>query len=177
MHVFHHLACGQRVPSGPRSSLLSAVASVGLLVISALMLCPPSSAQGEPPPPPPGTTCDIATNAMNFSIYDPSLPYDNSAVGTIGISCNLPLFLQISLITNDSCTQRYLRSGVNRLAYNLYQDSGHNIVWGSLNPICGQVLTTTAIFQSQFSVYGVIPRMQSVRAGTYSDVVTIQVNF
>jgi spore coat protein U-like protein len=144
--------------------------------MAALMLSGPARAQLEPRPHP-GTTCDISSNAMSFSIYDPSLPYDNSAVGTIGISCNLPLFLQISLITNDPCNQRYLRSGVNRLAYNIYQDSGHNIVWGSLNPICGQVLTTAAIFQAQFSVYGSIPRMQSVRAGTYSDVVTIQVNF
>jgi spore coat protein U-like protein len=114
---------------------------------------------------------------MNFSIYDPSLPYDDSAVGTISVACSLPLLLQISLITNDTCNQRYLRSGASRLAYNLYQDSGHNIVWGSLNPICGQVLSTAAVFQSQFSVYGNIPRLQSVGAGTYSDSVTIQVNF
>jgi spore coat protein U-like protein len=114
---------------------------------------------------------------MSFSNYDPSLPYDDSAVGTIGISCSAPLALQISLISNDSCAQRYLRSGSNRLAYNLYQDRGYLIVWGSQNPVCGQVLTTAAILHSQFSVYGLIPRMQSARAGTYSDTVTIQVNF
>ncbi|MGA7570901.1 MAG: spore coat U domain-containing protein [Candidatus Aquilonibacter sp.] len=126
---------------------------------------------------PPGATCSITANPMSFSIYDPTLPYDDSAVGTVGILCNVPLVLQISLITNDSCNQRYLRSGANRLAYNLYQDSGHNIVWGSLNPICGQVRYTAAVFQAQFPIYGNIPRLQSVGAGTYSDIVTIQVNF
>jgi spore coat protein U-like protein len=155
---------------------LSAAVAVSLFVLAALLLRCTARAQPEAPPPP-GTTCAINANTMNFAIYDPSLPYDTSAVGTIGITCSLPLFLEISLITNDSCNQRYLRSGVNRLAYNLYQDSGHSIVWGSLNPICGQPLNTGTIFQSQVSIYGLIPRMQSVRAGTYSDAVTIQVNF
>jgi spore coat protein U-like protein len=126
---------------------------------------------------PPGNTCDITTNPMTFPAYDPSMPYDTSAVGTINITCNLPQRLVISLITNDACTQRYLRFGLNRLAYNLYQNAGYSIVWGSLNPVCGQVLTTTVVFRDQFSVYGVLPRAQNVRAGTYSDVVTIQVNF
>ena len=114
---------------------------------------------------------------MTFPAYDPSVPYDTSAVGTINIACNLPQRLVISLITNDACTQRYLRFGLNRLAYNLYQDAGYSIVWGSQNPICGQVLTTTVVFRGQFSVYGVLKRAQNVRAGTYSDVVTIQANF
>ena len=121
--------------------------------------------------------CDITANPMNFSSYDPGAPYDTSAVGTITITCNAPELLAISLITTDACSQRFLRFGLNRLAYNLYQDSGHSIVWGSMNPICGHDLTTTVILRSQFSVYGLIPRAQNVRAGTYSDVVTIQVNF
>lgn len=141
-------------------------------MISAVTLTGTAHAQG-----PPGNTCDISTNPMSFSAYDPSVPYDASAVGTISIACNLPQRLTISLITSDACSRRYLRFGLNLLAYNLYQDSGHSIVWGSLNPICGQVLTTTVVFRDQFSVYGVIPRAQNVRAGTYSDVVTIQVNF
>jgi len=125
----------------------------------------------------PETTCDVTANPMNFSAYDPSVPYDASAVGTISVACSSPEILVISLITSDTCARRYLRFGLNRLAYNLYQDSGHSIVWGSLNPICGQELTTALLSRSQFSVYGLIPRAQNVLAGTYSDAVTIQVNF
>ncbi|MGC2128785.1 MAG: spore coat U domain-containing protein [Candidatus Aquilonibacter sp.] len=125
----------------------------------------------------PGSACDITANPMKFPAYDPSVPYDTSAVGTISVTCNSPLLLQISLITTDACTRRNLRFGLNRLVYNLYQDSGHSIVWGSLNPICGRVLTDTVILRSQFSVYGLLPREQNVVAGTYSDVVTIEANF
>lgn len=124
-----------------------------------------------------GSGCHVAADPMKFSAYDPSAPYDASAVGTIAVACNTPQLMVISLITNDACTRRYLRTGLSRLAYNLYQDSGHSIVWGSLNPICGQVLTSAVILRSQFSIYGLIPREQNVRSGTYSDVVTIQANF
>jgi spore coat protein U-like protein len=135
------------------------------------------TARAQAPAPPPGSACDITANPMNFPAYDPSVPYDTSAVGTISITCSSPLLLEISLITNDACTRRYLRFGSNRLAYNLYQDAGGSIVWGSMNPICGQELTATVTFRSQFSVYGLIPRAQNVPPGTYSDFVTIQVNF
>jgi spore coat protein U-like protein len=145
--------------------------------MAALMLCVTARAQQEPLLSGSAAACDITVNAMSFWIYDPSLPYDDSAVGTIVISCKGPHALQISLITNDRCTQRYLRSGSNRLAYNLYQDPGHQIVWGSENPICGQTATTDKTREAQFSIYGNIPRQQSVGTGTYSDVVTIQVNF
>ncbi len=130
-----------------------------------------------PPLSGPADACAITANAMNFAIYDPSLPYDDSAVGTIGITCNGPHALQISLITNDRCTLRYLRSGNNRLAYNLYQDPGHQIVWGSLNPICGLTAVTDKTREAQFPIYGNIPRLQAVNAGSYSDLVTIQVDF
>lgn len=172
MHVFDHVAGERRIPSGSRNGVLCAVVAVGFLMMAGLTLGGTARAQG-----PPGNTCDITANPMHFPAYDPSVPYDTSAVGTISITCNLPQRLVISLITNDACTRRYLRFGLNRLAYNLYQDAGYSIVWGSLNPICGQVLTTTVVFRDQFSVYGAIPRVQNVLAGTYSDVVTIQVNF
>ena len=138
---------------------------------------PATSRAQEPEHEPAGAACDITANPMHFPAYDPSVPYDTSAVGTITITCNTPQLLLIPLITNDACSRRYMRFGANRLAYNLYQDPGYSIVWGSLNPICGQALTSTVILRSQFSVYGVIPRTQNVVAGTYSDVVTIQVNF
>ena len=129
------------------------------------------------PQPLPGNTCDIATNPMRFPNYDPSVPYDTSAVDTFSVYCNAPHVLVISLITNDRCTQRYLRRGLDRLAYNLYQDAGNSIVWGSLNPICGRVATDSIFRRTDFSVYGVLPHEQNVRAGTYSDVVTIEANF
>lgn len=134
-------------------------------------------ARSEAPPASLLAACDITANTMSFSIYDPSAPYDDSAVGTILITCNGPHPLQVSLITNDPCTQRYLRSAANRLAYNLYQDPGHQIVWGSANPICGRTAVTDKTRLAQFSIYGNIPRLQNVRAGAYSDAVTIQVDF
>jgi spore coat protein U domain-containing protein, fimbrial subunit CupE1/2/3/6 len=129
------------------------------------------------PLPQPGNTCDIATSPMRFPDYDPSVPYDTSAVDTFSVYCNAPHVLVISLITNDNCNRRYLRRALDRLAYNLYQDAGNSIIWGSLNPICGRVVTAAIFARMEFSVYGVLPREQNVRAGTYSDVVTIEANF
>ncbi|MGB6986183.1 MAG: spore coat protein U domain-containing protein [Candidatus Aquilonibacter sp.] len=129
------------------------------------------------PQPLPGNTCDIAVSPMRFPNYDPSVPYDTSAVDTFSIFCNAPHVLVISLITNDRCMQRYLRRALDRLAYNLYQDAGNSIVWGSLNPICGRVETDSILRRTDFSVYGLLPREQNVRAGTYTDVVTIEADF
>ena len=121
--------------------------------------------------------CEISTSPMSFPNYDPSVPYDTTAVNTFSIYCNNARLLVISLITNDNCNRRYLRRGLDRLAYNLYQDAGNSIVWGSNNPICGRVVTQAVIARMDFTVYGVLPREQNVRAGTYSDVVTIQADF
>ncbi len=115
---------------------------------------------------------------MRFPDYDPSAPYDTTAVDTFSIYCNNSRLLVISMITqNDTCNRRYLRRGLDRLAYNLYQDAGNSIVWGSLNPICGRVLTQAVIARADFTVYGLLPREQNVRAGTYSDSVTIEADF
>lgn len=114
---------------------------------------------------------------MNFGVYDPSAPYDHTVASSIVVRCNKERKLEVGLITNDSCTQRYLRSVQNRLAYNLYQDAGHSIVWGSKNPRCGETETTEKIVETQFTIYGAIPRLQTVQSGTYSDLVTVQVDF
>jgi len=115
---------------------------------------------------------------MHFGLYDPSAPYDASAVGSIVVTCNKERKLEVGLITSDSCTQRYLRSAQgDRLGYNLYQDAGHSIVWGSKNPRCGETETTDKIVETQFTIYARIPRLQTVPSGTYSDAVTVQVDF
>ncbi|MBV8246158.1 MAG: spore coat protein U domain-containing protein [Candidatus Eremiobacteraeota bacterium] len=123
--------------------------------------------------------CDVSVTTLNFPAYDPSAPFDDTGVSTISIDCNKERKLEIGLYTSDQCTQRYLRGPQNtRMNYQLYQDAGYQIVWGTKKPKCGDVVDIdekmTAV---RVTVYGRVPRQQTVVAGTYTDTVTVEVDF
>ena len=121
--------------------------------------------------------CEVLAQPLRFGSYDPSAPYDTTASSTIDVQCTKARKLEVGLITNDPCTRRYMRSGLQTLAYNMYLDSGLQIVWGSKNPRCGETAQTDSGFTFNFTVYASIPRLQTVEAGTYVDTVTVNVDF
>jgi spore coat protein U-like protein len=99
--------------------------------------------------------CTISAGTLNFGTYDTLAASPDDDTGTVTITCT---------------------SGTNFLNYEIYQDAGRTIVWGSV--ASGQHQNTTGTGAAQnFTAYGRIPALQNVPAGSYTDTVTATVNF
>lgn len=77
-----------------------------------------------------------------------------------------------------TCTRAMADGSGDYLSYDLYTDSGHTVVWNTTNsgghtyqPTFDTSTTATA------TVYGEIPAGTQVPAGSYSDSVTMTINF
>ena len=129
-------------------------------------------------------TCTFGSvTGVNFGSYDVFSASPTTSTGTISYSCKKvggPQVMVMSLSTGSSGTfaNRTLRSGVNILNYNLYPTAANSQVWGdgtgttyqySIDPVDNLVDTIT--------VYGTIPAGQDVGVGSYTDTITVTMNF
>jgi spore coat protein U-like protein len=126
--------------------------------------------------------CSISSTAVVFGTYNvfSSAPVDST--GTIVYKCNGGVrALLITMTKGQSSTfiPRALVKSKETLAYNLFRDAARTTVWGDfsggtsayidVNPPNNQWVSLT--------VYGRISPGQDVSAGSYSDSVTVVVNF
>lgn len=125
---------------------------------------------------------------LSFGTYVPTASSPLDGTGTFSYDCLAVLgggALTISLSAGEwgTLSQRRMASGSYRMNYQLYLDAGRNQVWGdgtngtvvygpvSLPVVLGHVGETRI-------VYGRIPAGQTgVGVGTYTDNVTITINF
>jgi spore coat protein U-like protein len=129
-----------------------------------------------------GASCSVSTTPVVFGAYNvfSSAPADSTGSVTYGCNGNLDIVL-ISMTKGRSTTfqPRQLGRGTDRLAYNLFRDAARTVVWGDftggtwayldIDPAKKQPTTVT--------VYGRIPPGQDVSAGSYTDTVTVVINF
>jgi spore coat protein U-like protein len=150
-----------------------AICGVSLLLASGIACAAPS--------------CTITSTAITFGTYDPLSATALASTGTLGFKCTSGVLgggdnFTISLATGSSgtYTTRTLKSGTNTLNYNLYTTVSDTTVWG--NGTAGTA-TVTAHYPSNnappvnVTVYALIPAMQNVIAGSYTDSITATVTF
>jgi spore coat protein U-like protein len=125
--------------------------------------------------------CSLSTTSIVFGTYNvfSSGPVDST--GTVTYSCNGNTNVLITMTRGQSMTflPRELGKGTERLAYNLFRDAARTTVWGdftggtsayvSMSPAKKEDITVT--------VYGRIPPGQDISAGSYTDSVTVVMNF
>lgn len=128
-------------------------------------------------------TCSfVSISGVNFGAYDVFSGTPTKATGTITYQCKKVGGVQLmtmSLSTGSGTfTNRTLRSGSNVLNYNLYPDATNSQVWGDgtggtylyqIDPVDQRVYTLT--------IYGTITAGQDVGVGSYSDTITVTMNF
>jgi spore coat protein U-like protein len=137
-------------------------------------------------------TCILAGGGVSFGVYDPIAALPTDGAGTVSLQCNwvgsggaehVNYVVTLSTGASGTYAARTLVSGANTLTYNLYIDTARAQVWGdgsastriwsgSMNLNNGhpvQIVTATD--------YGRIPAGQDAAAGTYSDTITVTVNF
>lgn len=130
-------------------------------------------------------TCGVSANSVAFGAYNPFdlLPHD--AAGNIQVSCNdvlvaLSYTLRLSAGGSGSYAPRRMSGGAYTLDYNLYTDPAHATVWGDGSASTATVTGAFAVTVSgsaNHAVYGRVPAGQNAGAGSYSDTVTVTVEY
>jgi len=134
------------------------------------------------------TTCAFSsTPGMSFGAYDDSSAATTDAATSIVVICSrnggptpTAVVLQVGPSANSGLiATRTMRSGANSMNYNLYRDSGRSQVWGQTSGVdTGSISLTVpnnGSANGTLVIYGRIPALQNVPAGTYSDSVQITV--
>jgi spore coat protein U domain-containing protein, fimbrial subunit CupE1/2/3/6 len=128
------------------------------------------------------SACQVATAALAFGGYDPvqvnaAVPLDGTGSSTLTCTKGSVPVIAINTGVNASGTQRRVKSPANIFAnYDVYQDSGRTVVWGS-----GASAYTAPAAPSKaarvFTVYGRVTAGQDVPAASYTDTLTVTVNY
>jgi spore coat protein U-like protein len=126
-----------------------------------------------------GAGCTIVSaGSMGFGTYDVFETGPLDTTGSISYSCSQPVVdpvIRISTGMSGTFAQRTLSNGSSSLGYNLYRDAARTQVWSDgpggthATPADNQTVTVT--------IFGRIPPRQNVAAGSYSDSVTVTLDF
>jgi spore coat protein U domain-containing protein, fimbrial subunit CupE1/2/3/6 len=74
-----------------------------------------------------------------------------------------------------SIAVRKMTSGSNTVNYSLYSDTGRSVVWG--NTSSNMVGATGNGASQTYTVYGRVPSQTTPAAGSYTDTITVTVNY
>jgi spore coat protein U-like protein len=123
-----------------------------------------------------------STVGVSFGAYRYFSSTPTDSTGSITYTCLLPLIpitIDLSKGSAPTYVPRQMRKGTDTLDYNLYLDASRVSIWGDgtggssrygpISPPFGAPVTVT--------IYGRIPASQNVRIGSYTDTVTVTINF
>ena len=131
--------------------------------------------------------CVVSAGAMNFGTYDATAAL--AATSQIDVRCTNGATYQVALSAgNGTYGTRLLKgNGTNTMAYNLYSSdpsAGSASVWGDGSTSTATVSGTGKGMASAnavpHTVYGQLPNItanQNAPTGTYTDTITVSVNY
>lgn len=123
--------------------------------------------------------CEVSASDLSFGNYDPTSLLNTDATTTITVTCTLlaPYSIRLNdgLNGGGDVANRAMSDGTNTLSYNLYTDALRTTVWGNDAgtdiDLIGTGLAVPTI------VYGRIPAQQGVAAASFTDTITVTVDF
>lgn len=128
------------------------------------------------------TSCSFgAVSAVSFGAYDvfSSMP-NNNGVGSMSIDCkgagNDTFEVTLSAGQSQNYAARLMKSGSNKLNYNLYTGADRSVVWGDGSG-GSQVMRMVKNKPVTLTVFGQIPAGQDAAVGMYTDTIVVMVNF
>jgi len=133
-------------------------------------------------------SCSVSATALSFGAYDPTSATARDSTGTVTVTCTATLLglsaswdILLSTGNSGSFAPRRMFSGGNSLQYNLYINAGRTQVWGDATG--GTAKESDSQFlvigtsQYSYTTYGRIPALQDLAPGTYTDSITVTVNY
>lgn len=135
--------------------------------------------------------CTGSSTSMSLGTYFGDTAAPSDAIGTFALSCtraggpqNITVTMAIGPSANNgSIANRVLvsPSWADPLQYNLYRDAARQGVWGETAGVdtmsVGLSIPNNATRAATFTIYGRIPGLQNVHAGTYGDTLTVTINY
>jgi spore coat protein U-like protein len=126
--------------------------------------------------------CSISTTPVSFGAYSTMDSTPLASTGTITYSCAQSAQAKTVLIWIDkgqhapSNNPRQMASGADRLDYNLYLDGSHTAIWGDPNPNQYAFAPANGV-SYDVTVYGLVPALQDLPTGTYTDTLVVTLNW
>jgi spore coat protein U-like protein len=125
--------------------------------------------------------CAVSAGDLAFGDYSASSGTATTASSTLQVTCTADLAYTIALdggTTAGAVAARAMSDGASHtLSYGLYTGSSYSTVWGDGTGGTATVAGTGSGSAQPVTVYGRIPAAQFVPAGSYSDLVTVTVNY
>lgn len=132
--------------------------------------------------------CDVTATGLNFPTYNIFNSSSTTATGTIVVTCTIPpqnpaaaLSVTISLSPGSSMNfsqRKMTNASGDNLYYNLYTDPSYVTVFGDGN---GSSRTLTGFVDKSMpwnlSYFARIPPNQDAVAGSYTDTITVTINW
>lgn len=137
--------------------------------------------------------CNVSSTGAGFGDYDPLATSADDSTASVSVTCTRVIFQDpfsvsytLSLSRGSGSTTfapRRLRSGPNRLNYNLFRDAARAQVWGDATGSTFVVSGTASFnwFQTTqtntHTAYGRLPAQQDVVPGAYSDTIVVTITY
>jgi len=126
--------------------------------------------------------CTVSVADLNFGAYASNSKTPVQGQTTIQLRCGAGAVAELSLDagTGPGATTSNRRleqdSGKSRLDYDLFQDPGRTVHWGNRSGVDTLEVVATGA-QQTVPIYGQIPAGQRAPDGTYSDTITLRVQY
>jgi spore coat protein U-like protein len=123
-------------------------------------------------------SCTAGATGVSFGTYNLLSPTPLTSTGTITVTCTkgYPVTVMLSPGKSGTYSPRSLGTG---FSYNLYQDAAHSEIWGDGTGVSTYYTGKTTHGQPTITltVYGEIPALQNPAPGSYTDTITVTVNY
>jgi spore coat protein U-like protein len=124
--------------------------------------------------------CSVSASSVSFGTYNVFATSPTDSVGELTVFCFLDSNISVTISKGNAGTfaPRQMQDAAERLSYNLFRDAARTVVWGDgSSGTSSYVIPVAILTKIPLSVYGRIPPGQDVRTGSYTDSVTVVVNF
>ncbi len=125
--------------------------------------------------------CVVSATNLAFGTYDPTSATPADATSAVTVTCtpgtSFTVGLNAGTTAGATVTTRKMASGAERLNYALYSDVARTTNWGNTPGSDTPAAVTASVTPSVLTVYGRVAAQQAVAVGSYTDTVTITVNY
>ena len=122
--------------------------------------------------------CTLSVTGLNFGSYDVFSNAVLDSTGNIDVNCPSGVGYSMALSAGGGThAQRVMNSGGHSLNYNLYTAANRAVIWGDATSGTVTVNGTGIGVNVNHAVYGRIPALQNVHAGSYSDIIIVELTF
>jgi spore coat protein U-like protein len=127
----------------------------------------------------------VSATGIAFGAYDPLDTRSTVQAGVVRLKCSqmggplLPVIIELSAGNSGSYAGRHLKKGGESLRYNLFLDAAGTQVWGNGtggSAHFGPFLPAENV-ETTIPIYGRIFPGQSVTAGSYTDTISVTINY